>query len=347
MPVNHALGYRRFGEPEQVLTLEAGAKAALAAGCVRVKMHYAPVNASDLIPVTGAYRHRIALPQVAGYEGVGVVVEAHGADAALVGKRVLALRGEGTWQSLVDCPADRAILVPDDIDSTLAARGYINPLAAQLMIEHFSPAGKHLLLTAAGTDCALLAGQWAQQAGALSVTGIYRSPVHAARLEACGITPVQQSNAAAVRRYAARAERVYDATGGALAEAIREAMPASGLFISYGLLSGQPFRLRGRYRRSTGSISETFFPRWTPLRGRRRFRASGRRWRPARPAASCPSRCRSGARPWRRGVQPEESQSRCCCSRMIAPCLSPSRPVKRADRARARKVPSRRAAHAG
>ncbi len=244
MPVNHALGYRRFGEPEQVLTLEAGAKAALAVGCVRVKMHYAPVNASDLIPVTGAYRHRIALPQVAGYEGVGVVVEAHGADAALVGKRVLALRGEGTWQSLVDCPADWAILVPDDIDSTLAARGYINPLAAQLMIEHFSPAGKHLLLTAAGTDCALLAGQWAQQAGALSVTGIYRSPVHAARLEACGITPVQQSNAAAVRRYAARAERVYDATGGALAEAIREAMPASGLFISYGLLSGQPFRLR-------------------------------------------------------------------------------------------------------
>lgn len=242
MSVNHALWYRGFGEPEQQLTLETETKSALALGNVRIQMRYAPVNASDLIPITGAYQHRIVLPQVAGYEGVGVVVEAH--DAALIGRRVLALRGEGTWQRLVDCPADRVIAVPDDIDDTLAARGYINPLAAQLMIDHFSPAGKHLLLTAAGTDCALLAGQWALQAGALSVTGIYRSPVHAARLEACGITPVRQSDGAAVRRYAARAERVYDATGGALAEMICEAMPASGLFISYGLLSGQPFRLR-------------------------------------------------------------------------------------------------------
>uniref|UniRef100_UPI00406C4F2C alcohol dehydrogenase catalytic domain-containing protein n=1 Tax=Brevibacillus sp. FSL K6-2834 TaxID=2954680 RepID=UPI00406C4F2C len=34
-----------------------------------------PINPSDLISIRGAYRHRICLPAVPGYEGVGTVVE--------------------------------------------------------------------------------------------------------------------------------------------------------------------------------------------------------------------------------------------------------------------------------
>ena len=32
-----------------------------------------PINPSDLIPITGAYAHRIPLPNIPGYEGVGIV----------------------------------------------------------------------------------------------------------------------------------------------------------------------------------------------------------------------------------------------------------------------------------
>jgi NADPH:quinone reductase-like Zn-dependent oxidoreductase len=67
------------------------------------------VNASDLIPITGAYRHRTPLPAVAGYEGVGIVTDAPASFAHLLGKRVLPLRGQGTWQRYVDCPAEYAI----------------------------------------------------------------------------------------------------------------------------------------------------------------------------------------------------------------------------------------------
>jgi D-arabinose 1-dehydrogenase-like Zn-dependent alcohol dehydrogenase len=81
----------------------------------------------------------------------------------LVGKRVLPLRGQGTWQRYVDCPAEYAIPVPDNIDSRLAARAYINPLAAQMMLAHYPPQGKRVLLTAAGSDCAILLAQWARQ----------------------------------------------------------------------------------------------------------------------------------------------------------------------------------------
>jgi NADPH:quinone reductase-like Zn-dependent oxidoreductase len=244
--MNHlALGYRRFGEPESVLQPEISASGPLRPGMLRVQMICSPINASDLIPVTGAYRHRTPLPAVAGYEGVGVVIEG---PLSLRGKRVLPLRGQGTWQQVVDCPAELAIPVPDGIDSVLAGRAYINPLAAQMLIALYPPRGKRVLLTAAGSDCAVLLGQWARSAGAVEVYGIHRSSVHADKLAAMGITPVSQENTAKIAQIAAQTDIVYDATGGSLAETILGALPESGLFVCYGLLSGKPFRQQPQVR---------------------------------------------------------------------------------------------------
>lgn len=239
---NLTLWYRRFGEPESVLQPETAPLSPRQPGEIHVRMLFSPVNASDLIPITGAYRHRTALPAIAGYEGVGIVTETPAAYPALLGKRVLPLRGKGTWQRYVDCPAGYVIPVPDDVDSLLAARAYINPLAAQMMLDRYPPAGKTVLLTAAGSDCAVLLGQWARQAGAEAVYGIHRSPVHAQRLAELGIVPIAQQDMAAVNAASARADVVYDATGGSLAETILSVMPESGTFVCYGLLSGQTFR---------------------------------------------------------------------------------------------------------
>lgn len=129
---NSALWFRQFGEPEQVLTLEKTRLPPLCPGTLRVRMLYAPINPSDLIPITGAYSHRVFPPRVAGYEGVGIVEQAH--EPEWLGKRILPLRGDGTWQRWVDCSPRWAVPVPDTISSELAARGYINPLAAWLML---------------------------------------------------------------------------------------------------------------------------------------------------------------------------------------------------------------------
>lgn len=239
---NAAICYRHFGLPEETLKLEQTLLAPCPADRLRVRMLCAPVNASDLIPVTGAYRHRITPPVIAGYEGAGIVVSAPQAFSHLLGKRVLPLRSTGTWQNIVDSDPLWAIPVADDIDTTLAARAYINPLAALLMLKHYSPAGKQVLLTAAGSDCALLLGQWALRMGATSVAGTHRSPVHARRLAECGITPISQQDRQAVEDAAARSDLVFDATGGILAEEILQRLPQQALFICYGLLSGQTFR---------------------------------------------------------------------------------------------------------
>lgn len=245
--INTAMVYRQFGKPEEVLQPETGLKAKRAEHLLRVKMLLAPVNASDLIPITGAYRHRVSVPAVAGYEGVGRVIDAPTQYAALIGQRVLPLRAEGTWQQYVDCPPAFAIPVPHDIDNVLAARAYINPLAARLMLRHDNPAGKTVMITAAGSDCALLLGQWAQRLGASSVYGVYRSASHQEKLTRCGIIPVQQEDTAYLSTITARCDLVYDAVGGALAALILDGMKPEGIFVSYGLLSGKPYQIRASH----------------------------------------------------------------------------------------------------
>ncbi|MDG3004177.1 zinc-dependent alcohol dehydrogenase family protein [Paludisphaera mucosa] len=238
---NEALWFRRFGPPVDVLERETSELPPLAACRVRVAMTAAAINPSDLIPITGAYRHRVVPPRVAGYEGCGMVVAA--AEASLEGRRVLPLRGDGTWQRFVDADPTWLVPVPDDIPDDLAARAYINPLAAMLMLERQPVAGRRVLLTAGGSACARLLGAWALAAGAREVVAVHRSPAHAGSLAALGLIPIRQDDPA-LASYAARADVAFDAVGGPIADAILAAMPRDAAFVSYGLLSGETFRPR-------------------------------------------------------------------------------------------------------
>ncbi|WP_313684903.1 zinc-dependent alcohol dehydrogenase family protein [Pantoea sp.] len=241
---NVALIFRQFGNPLDVLACENHPLAPPAASTLlRVQMQFAPVNASDLIPITGAYRHRVTPPRVAGYEGVGTVIAAPAAWQHLLAKRVLPLRGPGTWQRFVDIDPELAVPVPDDIDSPLAAHAYINPLAALLMLQHWSPAGKDILLTAGGSTCAQLLAQWAHKRGARRVTAIYRAPQHAHTLQRLGIHAVQQDSQDEIRQLAAGTDLVFDAVGGTLGQLIWQTLPAEAHFVAYGVLTGQPVRV--------------------------------------------------------------------------------------------------------
>ncbi|VTP67537.1 putative NAD(P)H quinone oxidoreductase, PIG3 family [Leclercia adecarboxylata] len=244
---NTALCYRQFGEPESVLQQETAAKAPLQPGMLRVQMLLSPVNASDLIPITGAYRHRITLPAIAGYEGVGRVITAPDDAASLLGQRVLPLRGEGTWQQIVDCPAGLAIPVPDTIETPLAARAFINPLAAWLMLNLYPVQGKRVLLTAAGSDCAILLGQWRSGEGPRRCMA---STVQRSMQTGCGrwgSSRLRNRRAIPCAPSLRPAISSFDATGGELALTLLSAMRSSGQFICYGLLSGKPFALQRHF----------------------------------------------------------------------------------------------------
>lgn len=240
---NAALWYRQFGDPLQTLQLEIAALPPLPVGSIRVRMDAVPVNPSDLIPITGAYRHRVIPPLVAGYEGVGTVIAANGDHPTAIGQRVLPVRGPGTWQAYVDISPKWAVPVPGDITDEVAAQGYINPLTALMMLKKWPVRGKHLLLTAASAPCARLLGQWALAQGARSVTGIYRSPNHKASLQLLGIVPLATEASELIALAASRADIAFDAVGGELAASLLAHMDSQAVFVSYGLLSGQPIAI--------------------------------------------------------------------------------------------------------
>lgn len=209
---------------------------------LRVAMRQVPINPSDLIPVTGAYAHRINLPAIAGYEGVGRVISAPSQKADLIGCRVLPLRGAGTWQSYVDCDPELAIPVPEGINDDVAARAYINPLAASQMLERWLVYGKRVLLSGAGSTCADLLGHWARLNGAAEVVGLYRSASRVERLRELGIVPAPAANEDEAKHRARAADVTFDSLGGPLASLILDNMRAGTSFISYGLLTGQSIR---------------------------------------------------------------------------------------------------------
>ncbi|MFQ1702237.1 zinc-dependent alcohol dehydrogenase family protein [Loktanella agnita] len=237
---NLALRYHKFGDPRAVLTMDSSQTGRCAPDMLRVAMRYAPINPSDLIPITGAYRHLILPPMTAGYEGFGTVVSAPATLAEMIGRRVLPLRGSGTWQRYVDCDPHLAVPVPDDIPDTLAARAYINPVSAYHMLRLCPVAGKHVIITGAGSFIAALLAQWAQARGATRVTGIYRTAVRRDWLASLGVDPLAENDMAAIKATAKNADIAFDAVGGPVGAAVLGNMPLGAEFVSYGLLSGQP-----------------------------------------------------------------------------------------------------------
>lgn len=123
--------FYEFGSPKNVLKVENKSIQPPKDNEVIVRMLARPINPSDLIPITGAYSHRISLPNIPGYEGVGIVEEVGpSVSKNYIGKRVLPLRGEGTWQELVKTSAEYAVPIPDSIDNFTASQMYINPITA-------------------------------------------------------------------------------------------------------------------------------------------------------------------------------------------------------------------------
>lgn len=160
-----SFSYESYGSPHQVLRLKERRQPSLQPQELLVKVLYAPVNPSDLIPVTGAYAHRISLPATAGYEGGGLVADVGCAlSHKLIGQRVLPLEGEGTWQTFVKCPISHAFFVPDTLDLISVSQLYINPLTAWLLCTEvlaLKP-GQKLAVNAAGSSIGQIFAQLSQ-----------------------------------------------------------------------------------------------------------------------------------------------------------------------------------------
>lgn len=240
------LRYYQFGEPAQVLRLEEYPLAAepSAQRCL-VRLTFAPINPSDLIPIQGHYAHRIALPQVPGYEGVGTIVACGSkVSNAFTGRRTLLIGAQQSWQSHFHLDYHQLVPIPDGVDDVSAAQICINPLTAWLLLTHWLPLlpGDTLIINGGGSAFSLILVQLARRLALKSLV-IIRSERHRGTLLAAGAERVLNHEELMTHQPALirqkRINAAIDCVGGAEGIALAHCLNSGSHFVAIGLLGGQ------------------------------------------------------------------------------------------------------------
>ena len=161
-----AIRVQAFGGPE-VLKLEDWAAPPPAAGQVRVKMAAAGLNFIEVYQRTGLYP--VALPATPGGEGAGEVVAVGPEVKTLrVGDRVASVGFSGSYAEEALVSEERAIKVPEGLDSRQAAAAMLQGMTAHYLVYSAFPlkAGQSCLIHAAAGGVGLLLTQLAKRCGA-------------------------------------------------------------------------------------------------------------------------------------------------------------------------------------
>jgi len=235
-----------FGSPREVLKFENKTIKPPEEQEILVRMLARPINPSDLIPIWGNYAHRISLPNIPGYEGVGIVEDVGPyVSQNLIGKHVLPLRGEGTWQEIVKTSAEFAVPIPDSIDDFTAAQMYINPMTAWVTctdILQLQP-NDILLVNACGSAIGHIFAQLAKLLG-FKLIAVTRNNRHTDDLIQLGASYVIDTSKAPPYETVMEltngrgADAAIDSIGGTAGNDLAFCLKAGGNFLAIGLLSG-------------------------------------------------------------------------------------------------------------
>lgn len=238
--------FYEFGSPKDVLKVEYKSIQPPKEQEVLVRMLTRPINPSDLIPIRGSYSHRITLPNIPGYEGVGIVEEVGPlVPRHLIGRRVLPLRGEGTWQEYVKTFSEFAVPIPDSIDNFTAAQLYINPITAWVVCNEVLKLKPDdiLLVNACGSSIGRIFAQLSKILG-FRLIAVTRNNKHTAELLDLGASFVIDTSTYPLYETVMNltngigANVAIDSIGGSSGNDLAFCVQANGHFLTIGLLSG-------------------------------------------------------------------------------------------------------------
>ena len=238
--------FYEFGRPKEVLKVEYKSIEPPKDNEVLVRMLARPINPSDLIPIRGAYSHRISLPNIPGYEGVGVVENVGSlVSKNLIGKRVLPLRGEGTWQEFVKTSAEFAVPIPNSIDDFTASQMYINPITAWVTCTEVLKLGPNdfLLVNACGSSIGHIFAQLSKVIG-FRLIAVTRNNKYTEDLLYLGASYVIDTSKVPLYETVMEltngvgADAAIDSIGGSSGNDLAFCVHPNGDFLTIGLLSG-------------------------------------------------------------------------------------------------------------
>lgn len=240
-----AIMMARYGGPEVLkwVSFEPGSPAA---GAVRIKQMAIGLNFIDVYHRTGLYP-LAALPAIPGLEGAGIVEEV-GPDVTEFrpGDRV-AYAGvpPGAYAQERCIPADRLVLLPDDISFQDGAAMMLQGMTARYLLKGCFAVkpGAILLIHAAAGGVGLILCQWAKHLGALTI-GTVGSPAKAelAKAHGCSHTVLYQEEdfEQAVKEFTRGrgVDAVYDSVGQATFGQSLDCLAPMGTMVSFGQSSG-------------------------------------------------------------------------------------------------------------
>lgn len=240
--------FYEFGSPLDVLKVQNKSIVPPKNNEVLVRMAARPINPSDLIPIRGSYSHRISLPNIPGYEGIGMVEEVGAfVSPSLIGKRVLPLRGEGTWQEYVKTSAALVVPIPNTMDDFTAAQMYINPITAWVVcteILKLRPSDV-VVVNACGSAIGHIFAQLSKVLG-FRLIAVTRNNNHTAELLELGASYVINSAESELHKTMMEltngngANAAVDSVGGSSGTELAFCVHPNGNFLTIGLLSGSP-----------------------------------------------------------------------------------------------------------
>lgn len=250
----HAMPQRaivhRFGPPQDVVTLEPYVLPDLQPHEVRVRMLASPINPSDLVTIAGQYRMRIPLPFLPGFEGVGCV-EAVGSDVKhlALGERVLPVGSAGMWQLFKTVAGEWCMPVRDDLSDIEAATSFVNPVTAWLMLfaEGRLVPGMRLFINGAGSAIGRILIRMANHIGIAPLISTRRAASLQPAHEGLQVEHhlIEEDNDYECQRQAFLRDMdiVLDCVGGNEGICWKAGLKRGGLYMHYGLLSGQALPL--------------------------------------------------------------------------------------------------------
>lgn len=211
---------------------------------IRVKVLASPINPADFMFIEKQYRVEPIYPQIAGFEGSGLIIDNGGDEEFPVNSKV-AFRHKNIWAEFANIPKDKLILLPPDFPDEKAAQLSLNPLTAWALLEELhTRENEWIILSAGNSTLSKLIIQFAGQQNIKTIS-IVRDLGQKEELIRLGATSVLSSDDEKLEIHIGeltKNEKIsgfLDAVGGTLTSQILKVISANSKIIHYGLYSDQ------------------------------------------------------------------------------------------------------------
>ncbi|KAA3604858.1 MAG: alcohol dehydrogenase [Planctomycetota bacterium] len=258
----------KIGPPE-VLEVREAPDPEPGPGELRIRVEAAGVNFADLMARMGLYPDAPKLPAVVGYEVAGTVdAVGQGVDTTRIGQRVMAMTRFGGYSSAVTVAEIQAAIIPDGLESTVAAAIPVTGLTAWMMLEVMGRVreGDRVLVHSGGGGVGLMALDLIRWRGAEAV-GV-ASPAKHEKLKQLGYSEVVDSRnpeALDVFRNSPGFDLILDPVGGPSWSRSFSLLRPGGRLICYGFSSNAQGRTR-RVWTAVRNLSQVPWLAFNPIR---------------------------------------------------------------------------------